>query len=74
MFRMTRNRFKLLYDIIITGVGEQVFKLTPYINAFLRHIYQTYDVNINTTKGCISRQFDVANTLRLVSGGTTLDL
>lgn len=56
------------------GVGERVFKSKSYIAAFLKNKDPMYDGNVHTTAGYISGEVKVGITLRILSGGTALDL
>lgn len=74
MFRMTRDYFSLLYNKIIAGVGERVFKSESYIDDLLYNKDQIYDANVHTTGGYIFGEVKVGITIRILSGGTALEL
>ena len=74
MFRMNRQCFALLCQLIIRNVGEKQFKSEAYIDAFLKGKDSMYDANCKTTGGYISGEVKLAVTLRLLAGGDALDL
>ena len=81
MFRMNRATFKLLCQTITAAVGESEFKSENYIKSFL----ETEDIVFNrgvsmyhahklTSGGYIPGEVKLAITLRLLAGGSALDL
>ena len=81
IFCMTRECFILLCGKIIASIGESNFKSEAYIDAFLTKEGIVHDcVSIMTrahmlsSGGFISGEVKLAITIKLVAGGSTLDL
>ena len=51
IFRMTRELFGLLYQLIISSIGESKFLSKSYINTFLKCKDIMYDANVCITGG-----------------------
>ena len=87
MFRMSKMDFDALCQVIITAVGEEDFKPESYIKEHLittgedhagstqkRKKRRMYDANCYTTGGYINGETKLAITLRLMTGGSFLDI
>ena len=81
MFRMTRLCFDLLCQKIIAAVGESGFKSEAYIDAFLEgdsfifdRSKQMHQAQKLTSGGYVSGEIKLAIALRLLAGGSSLDL
>ena len=81
MFRMSRDSFNLLCLKIIDGVGERNFKSEAYIEANLQYEPLHYDLYRSihnahkvTSGGYISGEVKLAIALRMLAGGSSLDL
>lgn len=74
MFRMSKQCFVALCDIITSRVGESKFKSESCINAYLRDKNQMFMANQLTTGGYICGEVKLAITLRLLAGGSCCDL
>ena len=81
MFRMSRECFNNLCSVIIMNIGEDKFKSEKYINAFFQHNYQSDDrayimhkAHMNTSGGYISGEVKLAVAVRMLAGGSPLDL
>ena len=80
-FRMSRESFAYLCNKIETNVGEEVFKSKDYLNA-LRSSTKDMDkdkagamhAHEQSTGGYISVELKLAMTLRILAGGSYLDL
>lgn len=79
-FRMERQCFQFLCDCIIANVGEGAFKSEEYLNE-LKHGYIVEEKQTNilrahehTTGGFVSGEVKLALTLRLLAGGSYMDL
>jgi hypothetical protein len=73
MFRMSKDCFKHLCDQIISAVGEKSFKSESFIETHLKNtsIHGAHEV---TSGGYISGEVKVALTLRILAGGSYLDI
>ena len=78
---MTRECFTLLCGKIIASIGESNFKSEAYIDAFLikegivhNRVSIMASANMATTGCFISGEVKLAITLRLLAGGSILDL
>ena len=86
MFRMEKSCFEELCNVIIDEVGEKEFKSQLYINTVLnvpqeqvatprlKRMRSMYHAQRATSGGYICGEVKVAITLRLLSGGSYLDL
>ena len=74
MFRMDRACFRELCFAIIGAVGESKFKSQAYIDAFLKGGSNMYNANILSVGGYISGEIKLAITIRILAGGSALDL
>ena len=77
MFRMPRTCFKKLCLKIEETVGENRFKSEQFLkNLFYEQSREarTYKANMSTTGGYISGEIKVAIALRMLAGGSYLDL
>ena len=80
MFRMSRNCFDLLCCAIISRVTEKKFKSESYLDSFLRDasikdkISMMHKAHSHTSGGFISGEVKLAITLRMLAGGSALDL
>ena len=81
MFRMTRACFNLLCNKIIRSVGERAFLSEAYIDAFLdneltapKYLSGIYKAHLKTSGGFISGEVKLAISIRLLAGGSALDL
>ena len=78
MFRMPLDCFHLLCEKILDGVGEEVFLSEEYIKRELqRHKNKKgnmFRANMTTTGGYLSGEIRVAIALRLLGGGSFLDI
>ena len=73
MFRMTKECFNKLCRRIVDGIGEKKFKSEEYIESVskLESIYTAHEA---TSGGYISGEVKLALTLRMLAGGSYLDL
>ena len=81
MFRMSRTCFKQLCDKIIISVGERSFMSQAYIDAFLveknqaaNSLYSIYKAHAKTSGGFVSGEVKLAISVRMLAGGSALDL
>ena len=81
MFRMSRPCFQLICSTIIRSIGERSFKSQAYIDAFLSEVnvipsslYNIYKVHEKTSGGVVSGEVKLAITIRILAGGSALDL
>ena len=81
MFRMSRECFNSLCNVVIRNISEEKFKSEKYINAFYKQNYQSddrayimYTAHMNTSGGYISGEVKLALTIRMLAGGNPLDL
>ena len=80
-FRMSRECFAYLCNMIESNVGEEVFKSEEYLNALRtsnkdedKVKAQTMNAHDQSTGGFISGEVKLAITLRLLAGDSYLDL
>jgi len=71
MFRMTKSSFQKLCNIIENAVGEKKFKSQEYLNT---HRIARTDKAIDYHGGRICGELKVAVTIRMLAGGSYLDL
>ena len=74
MFRMTRDCFSELCNLIKTKVGEKEFKSESYIDGFLVDKDSMYMTHAKTSGGYISGEVKVGIALRILAGGNPYDL
>ena len=81
MFRMSRPCFQLLCSKIIRSIGERSFKSQAYLDAFLSEenvipssLYNIYKAHEKTSGGFVSGEVKLAITIRMLAGGSALDL
>jgi hypothetical protein len=73
MFRMKKECFNQLCQRIIAAVGERNFKSKHYIDTVLKST-SIYVAHQSTSGGYISGEVKLALTLRMLAGGSYLDL
>ena len=80
MFRMTRDCFSMLCNRIIVHVGESNFKSEAYLDAYLRDnsyndtFTRMHHAHLSTSGGYISGEVKLAIAIRMLAGGSALDL
>jgi hypothetical protein len=72
MFRMSRESFEVLCSLIESCVGEEVFKSERYLAG--RWGSTATDAATNAMGGFLSGEMKVAMTIRLLAGGSYLDI
>ena len=78
---MTRQCFDQLCSKIICSIGERAFLSEKYINVFISdndvstsHLLRIYRAHARTSGGFISGEMKLAITIRMLPGGSPLDL
>ena len=71
---MTQEYFSLLFQHLISHVGEQKVKSKSYLVVFLKSINSIYDIKCLTSGGYITSMVKLVITLRLLGGGIVHDL
>lgn len=71
MFRMTKKCFDELCECIVNAVGSSSFKNEDYL---LMHSDNFSQAQYHSSGGCISGEIKLAITLRLLGGGSYLDV
>jgi hypothetical protein len=74
MFRMSQQCFNELCQSIIAGVGENAFKSEYYIEQMLQRRVPIYLAHQESCGGFICGEVKLALTLRMLAGGSYLDL
>jgi hypothetical protein len=77
-FRMSKECFELLCNKIKNNIGEKAFKsedfLWQHLNRYADNKFYFQDAHEQSTGGIISGEIKLALTLRLLAGGSYLDL
>ena len=74
MFRMTRECFLNLCNLIISHVGDEAFKSESYLEAYLKGKNSMHLAHEQSCGGYISGETKLAITLRILAGGDPCDL